>query len=496
MRFEGVLLGAQFGDLLRVLVGIELLDLLLQRVDALLDPVDAGRCVGDAGLRPSYARVKLVGLPLPIAPRRREGVGALLPLSPGRLELPCGIVQLRALRVELRLPFGYLPFGIVQLRLSARTPARQLGRAAVVGRLAVGQPLLACGDRRGGIVELALRIVQLRLRVGPLALVVGTLLVELLLRIGLQLIDTCLLALGRKRLDAIRHFVYEPLVGVARRAFVRHPAHREVRLGIGKIGREVALGHVHILLDGARTQRGLAHARRRCVVRSVHKARHRVRARDEGLVHVLHALGDGQRVADGDGVVLHEVGRQHALPRLLRPRAPDEEGTVQIVGVVGTRMHAVGGVARARRIGQRMHARGVLFAVDRGHDVGLARGHHSLDSLDVAQRRDVVVGEAEGRKHADVHERRAVEVLVGRQLHIRRGHAQAGVEARAQRDDGGDGQEAPERVGDRTQGLSVERAFHDAPATTRSPRRKQAPRSLRRSQRVLHGCGSPGRRWR
>ena len=463
MRFEGVLLGAQFGDLLRVLVGIELLDLLLQRVDALLDPVDAGRCVGDAGLRPSYARVKLVGLPLPIAPRRREGVGALLPLSPGRLELPCRIVQLRALRVELRLPFGYLPLGIVQLRLSARTPARQLGRAAVVGRLAVGQLLLACGDRRGGIVELALRIVQLRLRVGPLAL---------------------------------RHFVYEPLVGVARRAFVRRPAHREVRLGIGKIGREVALGHVHILLDGARTQRGLAHARRRCVVRSVHKARHRVRARDEGLVHVLHALGDGQRVADGDGVVLHEVGRQHALPRLLRPRTPDEEGTVQIVGVVGTRMHAVGGVARARRIGQRMHARGVLFAVDRGHDVGLARGHHSLDSLDVAQRRDVVVGEAEGRKHADVHERRAVEVLVGRQLHIGRGHAQAGVEARPQRDDGRDGQEAPERVGDRTQGLSVERAFHDAPATTRSPRRKQAPRSLRRPQRVLRGCGSPGRRWR
>ena len=113
------MLGAQFGDLLRVLVGIELLDLLLQRVDALLDPVDAGRCVGDAGLRPSYARVKLVGLPLPIAPRRREGVGALLPLNPGRLELPCGIVQLRALRVELRLPFGYLPFGIGQLLLGS-----------------------------------------------------------------------------------------------------------------------------------------------------------------------------------------------------------------------------------------------------------------------------------------------------------------------------------------------------------------------------------------
>ena len=63
-------------------------------------------------------------------------------------------------------------------------------------------------------------------------------------------------------------------------------------------------------------------------------------------------------------------------------------------------MHAVGGVARARRIGQRMHARGVLLAVDGRHDVGLARGHHSLDSLDMAQRRDVVVGEAEGRKHA------------------------------------------------------------------------------------------------
>ena len=45
-----------------------------------------------------------------------------------------------------------------------------------------------------------------------------------------------------------------------------------------------------------------------------------------------------------------------------------------------------------------MHARGVLFAVDGGHDVSLARGHHGLDALDMAQRReDRTAREAEAR---------------------------------------------------------------------------------------------------
>ena len=379
---------------------------------------------------------------------------------PGRLQLRGAVLERRALCVELRLAVGDLLLGVGHLLLGARLLLREFRHAAVVGGLAVGELLLARGDGDGRIVELALRVVKLRKSVGLLALVVGALLVELLLGVGLQRVDACLLALGSERFDAIHDLGHAPVVRIARRGFGRGAAHGQERLGVRQVGREVACGHVHVLLDGARSERGVPHAGRGGVIRGVHEADDGVRAGCERVVHVLRALGDGHRVADAHGVVHHEVGGQHAFALGLRPRALGEDGAVQVVGVVGVRMHAVGGVARARGIGQRVHARGVLLTSDGGHDVGLARRHDRLDAFHAAQGRDVGVGEAERRDDADVHERRAVVEFVGRQLHVGSRHAQARVEARAERDDGRDGQETPERMGDGADGFGVERVLH------------------------------------
>ena len=101
-------------------------------------------------------------------------------------------------------------------------------------------------------------------------------------------------------------------------------------------------------------------------------------------------------------------------------------------------MDAVGSVRRARCVGQRVHARCVLLAPNGGHDIGLVGGHDGLNALDVAQRRDVVLGETERREHPYVHERGAVVEFVGRGFHVGSGHAQTGVEPGAERDDGRD----------------------------------------------------------
>ena len=405
-------------------------------------------------------------------------------LGPRGFEQRRGLVKGRPAGIELGLPLLELPRAVGEPGLGRFALAGQLRNPALVGRLAVGQVLLAAGDGRCRLVQPALGLVQLRLGVGLLALVFGAAVVELFLGIGLQPVDARLLALGSDGLDAVHDLGNALVVGIARSVLSGGAAHGDERFGVGQIVVEVAFRHVQVLLDGAGAERGGSHARRGGVVRGAHVAHHGVRARGQRLVHVPDALRDDDGVPDARRAVHHEVGRQHAFPLVFRPGSLHEDGPVQIAGILGKRMDAVGGVAVPRSIGQRMHARCVLLARDRGHDVGLVGAHDGLDALHLAQGREVAVGEAERRDDADVHEGRPVVELVGRQLHVGRGHAQAGVEARAQRDDGRDGQEPPERMGDRAERLCSERASHKAPATTRWIRRMQGARSRPRRPRA------------
>ena len=56
-----------------------------------------------------------------------------------------------------------------------------------------------------------------------------------------------------------------------------------------------------------------------------------------------------------------------------------------------------------------------------------------------------------------------MQMCIRDRLHVGRRHAQAGIEPRPQRHDAGNGQEAPERMGDRTREVLVERASHARP---------------------------------
>ena len=76
-----------------------------------------------------------------------------------------------------------------------------------------------------------------------------------------------------------------------------------------------------------------------------------------------------------------------------------------------------------------MDAQHVLAAVDFGNRIGFIGGHDRLHTLHLAQLFDFSIRQAERRHHADIHEVGSIEVLISRNLHIRRGHAQARIES-------------------------------------------------------------------
>ena len=167
------------------------------------------------------------------------------------------VLRLRGVKLSLGLRYG---------RLSLFALLGKLGRAAVMLRpdagklrLALGKLCLAAGELRcrGGklsrgaiklgarIVKLRLGIVHLRDGIGLLALELRTLIVELGLRVALQLFDTRCGKLRGKIVQPLRDCINALLIGVFGPRFASRPVNGEERFRIGIIGRERPFGHEH-----------------------------------------------------------------------------------------------------------------------------------------------------------------------------------------------------------------------------------------------------------
>ncbi len=339
---------------------------------------------------------------MPVFPALREPRRALLPLRPRALEHLCRRVELRLLRVERCLAVVQLRFRLRQAFVGCRLLPVQLRPARFVGRLPVGELLLAFLEGGRGVVQLRLRVGQLRVGVGLPALVVGARVVQLCLGIGTQAVRARLLARRRQGLDGLLGGIDAGVVGFARCLLRRSARHGQKRLGVGKVVREVAFGHVEDLLDGPAAQRGGAQAGRGGVVRRSHQAHHAVSARRQHVVHVQRSLAERHHVAHLHRRAHDHVAQDHAFTQGARAAPLQKHGSVQDRLVLRHGVHAVARIARQRRLGQRVDAHGKLLALDGGHSVGFVGSHHALDAVRGAQRLQIIVGEPQGGKHAHV----------------------------------------------------------------------------------------------
>ena len=279
--------------------------------------------------------------------------------------------------------------------------------------------------------------------------------------------------------------------------------HRQERLGVGHIVGERLDGHVGKLVHHAASQRGGAQVGGRRVVGAAREPRHRELGDVQRVGKIARPLGQDDGIAHRHLGVHDDVLAEHALARLVGPIALGEHQAVDVVGIVRSGRLPVGDIARTRRVHiERMDAHDVLAAVDLGDRIGLVGGHDRLDALDRAQLADLRIGEPQRRHDADVHEVGAVEVLIGRDLHIRRRHAQTGIEPGPERGDDRDGDEPPHRLTNRPPNLLVKRASHrsfllsGSPCPQMIPQQKSTPQmqgAFRFEQRTAAALSLGGR---
>ena len=502
-----------------LVLGLALLELLFALLHARLGRIELGLGRGDLrvgrlallrqlrlGLLQGHLRAADVGdLLLQVGPGRLK-LGALVGREvrhlQGSLGLGQGVLQRRQRRVglgEVRLIGGDLPLGLGELGLGVGLALGKRFGALGVLLLAVLDFLLVGGKGGGGRVQLALALVQLllgriqlstgvgefRFRPSLFLLVFRPRLVQIGLGLGLQAVHPGFFPGRGDALDGGHDPGHLVVVGVAVGGKLCCALHGDVGLHVGHIRIESLGQHVHELLDGARADGGGAHGRRADVERRVHAPHHGELGGGQSVLHVAHRRVDRDRVAEPRRPAHNAVVEDDALVGGFGPAALHQIEPVEVVRVVGGDGGLVHLHRRRCRRRQRVHAHHVLLVVQGGQHIGGIGRLHARDARHIAQGLDVLIRETQGRDDADVHEIGAVVVGVGRQLHIRRRHAQPGVEAAAQRHDGGNGDKAPERVADGADNIFVERLH----ATTPARQRKGAPRSAPRRPRSPRARG-------
>ena len=496
---------------------LALFQLLLAFLDARLGLIEPSLSRGDLRVG-GGALLRQLRLRLLQGRRRSGDVGdLLLQVGAGRLKLRAllsgevrhlqgglglgqGVLQRRQCRIgfgEVRLIGGDLLLGLGELRLGVGLALGKRFCALGVLLLAVLDLFLARRKRGSGCIQLALALVQLflgriqlgagigelGLRAGLLFFVFRSRLVQIGLGLGLQAIHPGLFPGRRDALDGGHNAGHAIVVGVAVGGKLCRPFHGDVGLHVGHVRIEGLRQHVHELLDGARANGGGAHGRRADVERRVHAPHHGELGFRQRVLHIAHRRINRHRVPQRGGTAHNAVVEDDALVGRGGPTAFHQIEPVEIIRVIGgdgarVRLHR-----RRRRGRQRVHAHHVLLVVQGGQHVGRIGRLHARDAGHIAQGLDVLIRETQGRDDADVHEIGAVVVGVGRQLHIRRRHAQPGVEAAAQRHDGGNGDKAPERVADGADNIFVERLHATTPARRRTgasrsvPPRPRSPRA-------------------
>ena len=250
-------------------------------------------------------------------------------------------------------------------------------------RLAAGELLGRRGKLRRGAIKLGARIVELRLGIVHLrdgirllALEFRALIVELSLRIALQLLDARCGQLRRKGVQPLRHRVHSLLVSILGPRFPSRPVDGEERFRKGIIGRKRPFGHEDEGRKLARPQRRAAGIGSARVIRGPHETRDGEGAGGEHAVQVLRALEQLNGVADVNRGRPHVVDGKQAFIIGFRPPALHQDGPVHVVGIVRSHMHAIVATARLRSVHvKRMIAKRVLHTRQLGYRIGLIRGH-------------------------------------------------------------------------------------------------------------------------
>ena len=336
--------------------------------------------------------------------------------------------------VELLLRIGELGLGVVELGPAVQQLLLLLAQLGLgVGDLAfaVRDFLFAVGDLLGGVLELDARVLQLLARVLQLLLRV----VDFLLGVGnlvrallLDRVVADLAALTGDGLDAVRHLGDVVLVAVVKADVAVGRVAGEVRHRID-VQRKRALGD-----EEEEPHVAVADVRRAAVKVQVPGVARRAHDREgvprERVEDVVLAVGvDGDRVADGEATLGHVVRVQEAFVRALGHPPLRELREVDSVAEGLDAHHRV----LAVHVRQRVHGVPALRAGD---------------ALDLRERGDVVLREAQLAQHAQVHHVLRVVERVGGELHVRLCGAHARVKRHAQRHDEQDGQVAVEAAAD------------------------------------------------
>ena len=112
-------------------------------------------------------------------------------------------------------------------------------------------------------------------------------------------------------------------------------------------------------------------------------------------------------------------------------------------------------------------------------------GHDRLHALDIGDPIHGFVVPADRAHDAQIVHVRRIEIDIHGLLHVRRGHAEPGIEARTERGDHGDGDEPARAMRDRSNEFREKRAGHGVAATIRWCWRAADARSSRRRPHAL-----------
>ena len=116
----------------------------------------------------------------------------------------------------------------------------------------------------------------------------------------------------------------------------------------------------------------------------------------EGIVEVGGSLRKQDLIADAHLGRPHRVSGQKALVVRFGPRPFDQDGSVNIVRILGFDIQPVITFARPRLIDVKgMDACRVLHAVNLRDDIGLVGGHDAAYTFDLGNLINLIVGEPE-----------------------------------------------------------------------------------------------------
>ena len=116
----------------------------------------------------------------------------------------------------------------------------------------------------------------------------------------------------------------------------------------------------------------------------------------EGIVQIGGALREQDFIADAHLGRPHRISGQKALVIRFGPRPFDQDGSVDIVRILGFDIQPIVTFARPSLINvEGMDTCCVLHAVNLRDDVGLVGGHDAAHAFDLGNLIDLIIGEPE-----------------------------------------------------------------------------------------------------